>query len=138
MRARVRHPITRLRKVVVNGVARLLPVALRADDSLQGRVAEVGRQRRRVGVWVACKDEVDVVWACERAQNVVVTERLRLGTGGSRAGIVAGLDLVTAATRTRPRVVRSIDGGLRNQRVIPYDVQYVRTTFSICESYSRV
>ena len=59
-------------------------------------------------------DEVDVVWAGERAQNVVVAEGLRLRTGGSRTGIVAGLDLVTTATRTRPRVVRGFNSGLRN------------------------
>ena len=52
--------------------------------------------------------------AGERAQNVVVAEGLRLRTGGSRTGIVAGLDLVTTATRTRPRVVRGFNSGLRN------------------------
>ncbi len=121
VRARVRHPVARRGEIVVHRVARLRPVAFRADFALQRRVAEVRRQGRRVGVWVAGKHEVDIIRAGERAQDVVVAEGLRLGARRGRAGGVAGLDLVTAAAGAGPGAVCGGDGGLGDQRVISID-----------------
>lgn len=74
MRPRIRHPIPRLREVIVHCITRLFPVALSANLGFQRGVAQIGSQIRRVGIGVACQDEVNIIRSSERAQNVVVAE----------------------------------------------------------------
>ena len=118
-RSGIGHPVSSSCKVVINRVARFLPGAVRANDRHERRVREERGQVRWVRIRVLRQDVVHVVVACERAQDLVVAERLRLGARRRRARLVARLDLVLTAAGAEERAVRGAQGLRGHQRVVP-------------------
>lgn len=83
------HPIASLRKIIVDSITGLLPVAFRTYLFHERRASKIRGEIRGVRIRVLRENVVDIVVSGEGAQNVVVAVRLGARTCGRGTGVVA-------------------------------------------------